>query len=186
MEVKKSSFNGKKGGALGKCLLATLFVLLAFVALAGFVVIGACVDAIVINGLESPMDLLNVPTFEIIDIAVLAVFAVLGVIFMLLFFAAAAKTITKWKITNTYLNGYKLSFDGKVGQLWFKLIGWTFLTIITLTIYGWWNWVRYRRWVIKHTYSEEIVCVEEEPAADPYGYASYYNYPAYGYAPVNK
>ena len=185
MEVKKSSFVGKKGSALGKVLLSALMVIFGFVALAGFLAAGAFVDAIVINGFASPLDLLNMPTFEIIDIAVIAVFAVLGVIFMFLFFAAAAVIITKWKITNTYLNGYKLSFDGKVGQLWFKIIGWTFLTIITLTIYGWWNWVRYRRWVIKHTYSEELMYVEEAPA-DPYGYASYYNYPAYGFQPVSK
>jgi hypothetical protein len=170
MEVKKSSFTGKKGSALGKCIVAFIWVLIGFVALAGCIFAGAYAVGVVLNGLESPLDVIKMPEFQMMDIIVLAASALVGIIFMLLFFAAAAKTITKWKITNTYLNGYKLSFDGKVGQLWFKLIGWTFLTIITLTIYGWWNWVRYRKWVIKHTYSEELMYVAEDP------YASYYNY----------
>ena len=185
--MENYSFKGKNGSSLGKVLLSILFIILGIVALAAFVVIGAFVDATVINGFEDPMELLNMPVFEIIDIAVIAIFAVLGVIFMLLFFAAAALAITKWKIKNTYVNGCPLSFDGKVGQLWFKLIGWTFLTIITLTIYGWLNWVRYRKWVMKHTYCEEVMVEAPAAVADPYGYASYYNYPGYGFMPqMNK
>lgn len=174
MKVTKSNFTGRAATALGKMILSWLIGLVGVVLFAACVAVGVVVDAIVINGKSS---FTEVETFQVLDIIVLALFAIIGILLMLLLCAAARTYFTRWKVNNTYINTCKLTFDGKAGQLWGHYIAWTFLTIVTLGIYGLWNGIRLHKWVVKHTYFESFITAE----------ASIVPMPAfsYGYAPMN-
>lgn len=176
MKVTKSNFTGKAGSAFGKMILSGVVALLGVVVLAACLVAALIVDWVVIQGQAEIADFMKVltetETFSILDIAVFAVFAVIGFLFLLLFLAGSTTIIIRWKVNHTYINTCKLVFDGKAGQLWGHYIAWTFLTIITLSIYGWWNWARLHKWAVKHTYFEELVKATVEPMpAFSYGYA---------------
>lgn len=56
--------------------------------------------------------------------------------------------IAKWECRHTVTCGYRQVFDGKAGSLIPRWLLWYFLTIITLTIFGWWNPIRFRRWKV--------------------------------------
>ena len=65
--------------------------------------------------------------------------------------------VVKWECKHTVVNGYRQRFDGVAGSLIPRWILWTFLTIITLTIFGWWTPIRLRKWKV-----ERIVLVKDE------------------------
>ena len=61
----------------------------------------------------------------------------------------------RWEVKNTYINGRKLAFDGKGGQLFGKYILWLVLCVITLGIYAIFVMpLNLVRWQTKHTYFE--------------------------------
>lgn len=64
----------------------------------------------------------------------------------------------RWVYKNTVVNGYRLKFTGTGGQLFGKYILWSFLTIITFSIFSWWLPIKYQQWETKHV---EIDCIDE-------------------------
>ena len=52
----------------------------------------------------------------------------------------------------TTVEGHRLAFDGKGGQLFGNYIKWLLLTIITIGIYGFWVPSKVLKWVAKHSY----------------------------------
>ena len=58
----------------------------------------------------------------------------------------------KWQKRNTYINGYRLAFDGNGFQLWGRILLWLLLTVVTLGIYSFYLPIAWEKWVTKHTY----------------------------------
>lgn len=56
-----------------------------------------------------------------------------------------------WKTNHTVINGYRQKFVGVAGSLIPRWILWGFLTIITLTIFGWWTPIRLKKWRAERT-----------------------------------
>ena len=56
--------------------------------------------------------------------------------------------IVKWECRHTVIRGYREYFDGKPSSLIPRWILWSFLTLITLTIFGWWTPIRLRKWKV--------------------------------------
>ncbi len=59
-----------------------------------------------------------------------------------------------WRINHTTYDTIDMEFDGKGFQLLGNYIKWTFLTIITLGIYGLWVPIRKIQWEVKHTHEK--------------------------------
>ncbi|MBD5632600.1 MAG: DUF898 family protein [Clostridia bacterium] len=69
----------------------------------------------------------------------------------------------RWQTSHTYLNGRKLVFDGKGGQLFGKYILWTILTIITLGLYYIFAArINMLAWQTKHTHFEGVEISDED------------------------
>lgn len=61
----------------------------------------------------------------------------------------------RWKANHTYINGRKLVFDGKGGQLFGRFLLWMFLSIVTLGIYAMLAMpLNMKRWQTKHIHFE--------------------------------
>ena len=58
----------------------------------------------------------------------------------------------KWIASHTVIDGKRLTFDGKGGQLFGNYIKWFLLTIITLGIYSLWLSIKMKQWTVKHTH----------------------------------
>lgn len=70
----------------------------------------------------------------------------------------------KWETKHTVISGNKLKFNGTALQLFGNYIKWTFLTVITIGIYGLWLPIKVRKWRVKHTTSKYV---EEDYAYQP-------------------
>lgn len=64
----------------------------------------------------------------------------------------------RWIYKHTVVGGYRLKFTGTGMQLFGKYILWTFLTIITLGIYGLWLPIKYQKWETKHIEIDSQIC----------------------------
>lgn len=64
----------------------------------------------------------------------------------------AACMVKRWYVSHTIINGCKLTFDGKGGQLLGNWIKWILLSIITLSIYSLWIPIKMEKWYTKHTH----------------------------------
>lgn len=73
----------------------------------------------------------------------LVTFVTLGICFPLWY-----GWIVKWECKHTVIRGYREYFDGKPSSLIPRWILWSFLTLITLTIFGWWTPIRLRKWKV--------------------------------------
>lgn len=62
----------------------------------------------------------------------------------------------RWIYRNTVVNGLRLKFTGKGGQLIGKYILWTFLGIITFGIFTLWWPIKYQQWETKHIEIDSI------------------------------
>ena len=60
----------------------------------------------------------------------------------------------RWMAKHTVIDGKRLVFDGKGGQLFVNYIKWFLLTIITLGIYSFWLGIKMKQWVVSHTHHE--------------------------------
>ena len=60
----------------------------------------------------------------------------------------------RWMAKHTVIDGKRLVFDGKGGQLFGNYIKWFLLTIITLGIYSFWLGIKMKQWVVSHTHHE--------------------------------
>lgn len=56
--------------------------------------------------------------------------------------------LVKWECRHTVVKGYRQKFDGVVASLLPRWILWEFLTLITLTIFGWWTPIRLNKWKV--------------------------------------
>ena len=56
--------------------------------------------------------------------------------------------LARWEARHTVICGYRQQFDGRCGSLIPKWLLWCLLTIITLTIFAWWNPIRFRKWKV--------------------------------------
>jgi uncharacterized membrane protein YjgN (DUF898 family) len=62
----------------------------------------------------------------------------------------------RWLADHTYIDGYRLVFDGTGAQLFGNYLKWFFFTIVTLGIYGFWLGIQMQRWVTRHTHRTNI------------------------------
>lgn len=62
----------------------------------------------------------------------------------------------RWFVKHTVIDGHKLTFDGKGGQLFGKYILWYFLSVITVGIFALWVPIKMKAWVTKHTHLEVV------------------------------
>lgn len=57
----------------------------------------------------------------------------------------------KYRINHTIINGQRLSFVGRGGDLFVNWLKWILLTIITLGIYGFLLSIKLRQWKVRNT-----------------------------------
>ncbi|WP_419515793.1 DUF898 family protein [Dysosmobacter welbionis] len=60
----------------------------------------------------------------------------------------------EWETSHTIVNGKRLKFTGTGLELFKKYIVWFLLTFVTLGIYGFWMWIKVKRWTVEHTVFE--------------------------------
>lgn len=60
--------------------------------------------------------------------------------------------LLKWQKSNTYVDGYRLAFDGKGHQLLGRSLLWILLTVVTLGLYAFYLPIAAAKWVTKHTH----------------------------------
>lgn len=91
------------------------------------------------------------------------VLELIGIKFLMIIFTAltfglcfpiAIVFFFKWEIKHTVIEGKRLIFDGKAGDLFVKWLIWSLLTIITLGIYGFWVPIKLNKWKVMHTHFE--------------------------------
>lgn len=58
----------------------------------------------------------------------------------------------RWMVKHTYIDGYRLIFDGKGRELFGKYLTWYLLSIITCGIYSFWFNINLKKWITKHTH----------------------------------
>lgn len=61
----------------------------------------------------------------------------------------------RWDLEHQLIDGQRLVFDGKAGQLFGTWIKWCLLTLITVGIYGLWLPIKKQKWLTSHTHFEE-------------------------------
>ena len=105
------------------------------------------------------------PAMLAIGIAAIVLFAWLGFCWSMIIFI-------KWDTKHTVISGQRMQFKVGTLNLFFNMIKWTVLTVITVGIYGLWLPVKIRKWQVKNTVSH--------PEEDEYGYGApeinYYEY----------
>ena len=72
-----------------------------------------------------------------------------------------------WFAEHTYINGRRLYFDGRGGQLIGKWLLWVLLTMVTLGIYALWLPIKVEAWRVKHLHMDGM------PVSKPAHYAPY-------------
>lgn len=60
----------------------------------------------------------------------------------------------KWLASHTVINGKRMTFDGKGGDLFVKYIIWLLLSYVTCGIYYFWMNVALKKWISEHTHFE--------------------------------
>lgn len=60
----------------------------------------------------------------------------------------------RWHVQHQIIDGYKLVFDGKAGQLFGQWIKWMLLSLITIGIYSLWIPIKKQKWITEHTHLE--------------------------------
>ena len=61
----------------------------------------------------------------------------------------------RWHLNNMIIDGKQVVFEGTGKKLFWHYVGWFFLTLITLGIFGIWAPIRFRKWVADYTHFEE-------------------------------
>ncbi len=84
---------------------------------------------------------------QILGFVVIGVCAMVG-------FCWACIIYVKWDSKHTVISGQRLKFTANTFNLVCNIIKWTFLTVITVGIYGLWMPIKVRKWQIAHTVSE--------------------------------
>ena len=67
-----------------------------------------------------------------------------------------------WETSHTVVNGQRLKFTGTGAGLFKQYIKWFLLTLVTLGIYGFWMWIKVKRWTVEHTVFESSNIVYQQ------------------------
>ena len=151
--VAVSSFNGRLLNLIGTNLLQLLVIVLM-----------AAIGLVIAYALGTVTALTEGSEFGLLPI----VGAVIAVVFVLIGLCWAGLLFIKWETNHTVISGYELKFNSSALNLFFNVIKWTFLSIITLTIYAWWLPIKVRKWRVKHTIATPV----ENENANANGYAN--------------
>ena len=104
---------------------------------------------------------------EVVGIVALSVFAFLGLCW-------AEVIFIKWDTKNMVVSGQRMQFKANTLNLFFNIIKWMFLSVITLGIYALWLPIKVRKWQVKNTvcFPEEVEkeVDENEPVINYYEY----------------
>ena len=151
-QVNNSVFTGRLLNLIGTWILMILII--AIMAGAGvalvMVVGGVGQEGTEIGGLQ------------------LALIAV-AVFLVLLGLCWAVIRFIKWDTKHTVISGNSIKFNGNAFQLLGNCIKWTFLTIITVGIYGLWLPIKVRKWKVKHMELQPVYGYD-------YGQVHFYKY----------
>ena len=79
-------------------------------------------------------------------------FTVLSVITLGIAAPFCACRFLKWQKRNTFVDGYRLVFDGNGFQLWGRILLWLLLTVVTIGLYSFYLPIAFAKWVTKHTH----------------------------------
>ena len=150
-KLKKSQVNNSVFTGRLLNLIGTWIVMILIIA----IMAGAGVALIMTIGKDGG-------TMQLVAIAVTAVLALIGL-------AWAAIRFMKWETKHTVISGNSIKFNGNAFQLLGNCIKWTFLTIITVGIYGLWLPIKVRKWKVKHMELQPVYGYD-------YGQVHFYNY----------
>ena len=150
-KLKKSQVNNSVFTGRLLNLIGTWIVMILIIA----IMAGAGVALIMTIGKDGG-------TMQLVAIAVTAVLALIGL-------AWAAIRFMKWETKHTVISGNSFKFNGNAFQLLGNCIKWTFLTIITVGIYGLWLPIKVRQWKVKHMELQPVYGYD-------YGQVHFYNY----------
>lgn len=144
-----SRFDGRLLGQIGTSILAFFALILPLLPAGGLAVLGFTLFA------------------DLSKEILIAFFIAIGIFafFMLwLGLAWATVVVLRWEYRHTVINGKRLVFKGKKGALWGQYLKWFFLTVLTLTIYGLWVWIKMKKWVLSNV--ETVESKEKENDAE--------------------
>ena len=79
-------------------------------------------------------------------------FSLLSAITLGIAFPFCMCRMLKWQKRHTYINGYRLAFNGNGFQLWGRFLLWLLLTVVTVGLYTFYLPIAWEKWVTKHTY----------------------------------
>jgi hypothetical protein len=150
-KLKKSQVNNSVFTGRLLNLIGTWIVMILIIA----IMAGAGVALIMTIGKDGG-------TMQLVAIAVTAVLALIGL-------AWAEIRFIKWDTKHTVISGNSIKFNGNAFQLLGNCIKWTFLTIITVGIYGLWLPIKVRQWKVKHMELQPVYGYD-------YGQVHFYNY----------
>lgn len=150
-KLKKSQVNNSVFTGRLLNLIGTWIVMILIIA----IMAGAGVALIMTIGKDGG-------TMQLVAIAVTAVLALIAL-------AWAAIRFMKWETKHTVISGNSIKFNGNAFQLLGNCIKWTFLTIITVGIYGLWLPIKVRQWKVKHMELQPVYGYD-------YGQVHFYNY----------
>ena len=157
-----SFFDGKLLGQIGTTILALFALILPLLPAGGLAVLGFTLFA------------------NLSKEILIAIYVAIGVFaFFMLWLGLAWSTVIflRWQYRHTVIGGKRLVFKGKKTALWGNFLKWLFLTVLTLTIYGLWVWIKMQRWVISNVETVESEEAEKDednamnaylPMANPY------------------
>ena len=151
-QVNNSVFTGRLLNLIGTWILMILIIAIMGGAAAALVVVVGGVGA---EGTE----------MGIMQFALIAV----GAFLVLLGLAWATIRFMKWDAKHTIISGNSIKFTGNALQLLGNCFKWTFLTIITVGIYGLWLPIKVRKWKVKHMELQPVYGYD-------YGQVHFYNY----------
>ena len=144
--VNNSVFTGKLLNLIGTWIVMILIVA---------IMAGAGVALVMTVGKDGGV-------LQIAMIVVAALLAMLGL-------AWADVRFMKWDTKHTVISGNSIKFNGNAFQLLGNCIKWTFLTIITVGIYGLWLPIKVRKWKVKHMELQPVYGYD-------YGQVHFYKY----------
>ena len=138
-----SEFDGKLGGLIGRAVVSFLaFLLVAAIGGGAFYALGLA-------------DMAGLGTIGMVAGGVVA--------FVFLFFALAwsSNIRTRWTVSHTRINGYRLKFVGKTWNLAWTYMKWFFCSVFTLFIFTLWLPIKAKQWQAKNTVIDEDAPVME-------------------------
>ncbi len=155
---EESKFDGGLLGLIGTSILRLLSFLLMLVLAAACVVGGMF---LAVGSFEALLDFANLGAtlqeLELMKLLLVIPFLLVALVFLAFGSAWQAVIGLRWETRHTIIRGQRLYFDGTVWQLFGNILKWSILTLITLTIYGWWLPIKWRKWVTKHVDHDIVV-----------------------------